>query len=62
MLPEIAGINQIFIDYITRIARIAVLLFDDVKVKAIGFQSVFDRFLRKLKLFTTVEIDSYIIR
>ena len=62
MLPEIASINQIFISYITRIDRTAVLLFDEVKVKAIGFQSVFDRFLRKLKLFTTVEIDSYIIR
>ena len=62
MLPEIASINQIFISYITRIDRIAVLLFDEVKVKSIGFQSVFDRFLRKLKLFTTVEIDSYIIR
>ena len=62
MLPEIASINQIFISYITRIDRAAVLLFDEVKVKAIGFQSVFDRFLRKLKLLTTVEIDSYIIR
>ena len=62
MLPEIASINQIFISYITRIDRIAVFLFDEVKVKSIGFQSVFDRFLRKLKLFTTVEIDSYIIR
>ena len=62
MRPEIASINQIFIDYITRIDRIAVLFFDEIKVKAIGFQSVFDRFLRKLKLFTTVEIDSYIIR
>lgn len=62
MLPEIASINQIFISYITRIDRIAVFLFDEVKVKSIGFQSVFDRLLRKLKLFTTVEIDSYIIR
>ena len=62
MLPEIASINQIFISYITRIDRTAVLLFDEVKVKSIDFQSVFDRFLRKLKLFTTVEIDSYIIR
>ena len=62
MIPEIASINQIFISYITRIDRTAVFLFDEVKVKAIGFQSVFDRFLRKLKLFTTVEIDSYIIR
>ena len=62
MLPEIASINQIFIGYITRIDRIAVLLFDDIKVKAIGFQSVFDRFLRKLELLTTIKIDSYIIR
>ena len=62
MLPEIASINQIFIGYITRIDRIAVLLFDEVKVKSICFQSVFDRFLRKLELLTTIKIDSYIIR
>ena len=62
MLPEIAGINQIFISYITRIDRTAVLLFDEVKVKSIDFQSVFDRILSKLELLTTIKIDSYIIR
>ena len=62
MLPEIAGINQIFIDYITRIARIAVLLFDEVKVKSICFQPIFYRILSKLELLTTIKIDSYIIR